>query len=411
MFWNDKVGMALMFALPIVMVFIITIVQESAFDMVNSNKIEMLIVNHDEGTLGNQLAKELQNSGMFDLTVETKTDSAAIVGSISNKETLTAIYIAPDFTKKLTAKSQAVSDAIMADFGLGEQQEEPGKNNLSLKFYYDPVLQEGYSSSIINMIYAHVSILENGQMIGNIYDAMGLEMSADDFKKKVMHNQTKIERISAASNSRNIIPNSSQHNVPSWTIFAMFFMVVSLGVNVVKERNSGSFMRLKTLPSSFALILFGKQFLYFCIALLQVFVIFSIGLLVFPLIGLPELSLPDNMLGLIAIVFACSFAAISYALMIGTIVKTQEQANGLGSISVIIFAALGGIWVPTFLMPDYMYNISLFSPLHWCLEGFYILFLRGGSWSDLLQPLSIILSISIFCQIIAYVKLKIAKIL
>ena len=40
--------------------------------------------------------------------------------------------------------------------------------------------------------------------------------------------------------------------------------------------------------------------------------------------------------------------------------------------------AMGRIWVPSYVMPEVMRNISAFSPLNWSLEGFYKLFLRGG---------------------------------
>ena len=48
-----------------------------------------------------------------------------------------------------------------------------------------------------------------------------------------------------------ITPNATQHNVPAWTIFAMFFIIMSLGGSVVREKVSGSFIRLKTLPTNY----------------------------------------------------------------------------------------------------------------------------------------------------------------
>jgi len=97
--------------------------------------------------------------------------------------------------------------------------------------------------------------------------------------------------------------------------------------------------------------------------------------------------------------------------MVGSIAKTQEQSNGLGAVSVIIFAALGGIWVPVFIMPDYMQIISNFSPLQWCLEGFYILFLKGGDWYELNKIILTLLVFIIICQFVTYYKLKSEKII
>ena len=107
----------------------------------------------------------------------------------------------------------------------------------------------------------------------------------------------------------------------------------------------------------------------------------------------------------------CSLAAVSYALMIGALSKTQEQSNGIGAISIIIFAALGGIWVPTFIMPMYLQIISNFSPMHWCLEGFYILFLKGGSWAQLSPVIGFLFIFIVVCQITTYTKLKLEKLI
>jgi len=46
---SDKVGLVLMFVMPLLLVFVITIIQDSAFKLVNENKISILIVNHDKG--------------------------------------------------------------------------------------------------------------------------------------------------------------------------------------------------------------------------------------------------------------------------------------------------------------------------------------------------------------------------
>ena len=50
--------------------------------------------------------------------------------------------------------------------------------------------------------------------------------------------------------------------------------------------------------------------------------------------------------------------------------------------SVVILAAIGGVWIPTFVMPPLMRTVARISPLNWGLEGFNTLFVRGGGLSD-----------------------------
>ena len=61
---------------------------------------------------------------------------------------------------------------------------------------------------------------------------------------------------------KQVILNATQHNVPAWTIFAMFFVVMSLGSSIVREKLSGSFIRLKTLPTNYFIALISKQITY-----------------------------------------------------------------------------------------------------------------------------------------------------
>lgn len=410
LFLNDKVGLVLMFGMPILLVFVITIIQDSVYQIVDSNKISLLVANHDKGDLGDKLVAQLDSSGMFKILEKNALEPNAIKNSISHKEALTAIYIASDFSEKLQNKSQQLSDIILKDFGLSDSNNKPTQIEAPvIQFFHDPVLQENYCYSIISVLHAHLSVIESTKMIDNIYKEMGATSTSPQLRETIQKNQIKIERIVATSGSQNKIPSSTQHNVPAWTIFAMFFMVVSLGTNIVKERTSGSFLRIKTMPASFSIVLISKQFIYTIIAFLQVLVIFSIGLYVLPLINLPPLVFPDNIIGTIAIIFACSFAAVSYALMIGTLASTESQSNGFGAVSIIIFAALGGVWVPTFIMPHYLQIISLFSPLHWCIEGFYVLFLNHGNWNDLAKPIYVLLGFSLICQAIAFFKIKFEK--
>jgi ABC-2 type transport system permease protein len=247
-------------------------------------------------------------------------------------------------------------------------------------------------------------------MIDDLYKTMGFNAPPEKLKETMETNRVNIIRIPATINN-DIIPNSTQHNVPAWTIFAMFFMVISLGSNIVKERINGSFIRLKTMPVHFSLVLFSKLIIYLAASIIQVIIIFSVGIFLFPYFHLPQLILPSNFAAFCLVVFLSAMAAVSYALMIGSLAKTQEQANGFGSVSIIIFAALGGILVPTFVMPDYLKFISNFSPLHWCLEGFYTLFLKGGDWILILKIMVPLLIFILFCQSVVLIKLKMERIL
>jgi len=408
---NDRVGLILMFAMPLILVVIVTAIQDSAFKMINNKAINMLVSNDDDGKQGAELIALLNSSNMFNITETKGLDSSALKQAILEDNVLTAIYIGRDFSAKLSARAESVSSAILADFGLGNEDGDVVAVALpELIFLHDPVLQENYCYSIMNILFAHLKNIESKNIIGAFY----LEMNIDSKEKDLFGSNSEpvpIKRISATRSGKSKMPNSTQHNVPAWTVFAMFFMVVSLGANIVKERTLGSFLRLKTMPSSFAVVVASKQLVYIGVALLQVIFIFSVGIFVFPVLGLPPLVLPGVASGLLFMTFMSALAAVSYAVLIGSLAQTHEQANGVGAVSIIIFAALGGIWVPAFAMPDYMQVAGSFSPLYWCLEGFYAVFLRQSDWEELTKIASILATFAIVCQGVSIVKMRTDRLL
>lgn len=403
---NDLTGLSLMFLMPLLLVIIITIIQDSAFKVVNENKISLLLVNQDEGAQGEELSKMLMSSGMFELIEENSLSLEQFNKEVLGGKALTGLFITHDFSEKLEEKSHQFSQFILSNLGMADCVEVVDLNLPTLKFANDPALQDNYIYSIINVVYTYLNAIEISQMLEGLYAEMGYDNIPDAVKESLFESRIMVERTFSDEADVHPLPNSTQHNVPAWTIFAMFFMVISLGTSLVHEKNSGSFLRLKAMPTHFGIVMFSKQMIFMIVGMLQVLFIFSVGVFLFPLIGLPPLALPFNLLGIWVVVLASSFSAVSYALMLGSLSRTPEQANGFGAISIIIFAAIGGVWIPTFVMPDYMKIISQFSPLHWCIEAFYVLFLRGGQWAMLLKPLFILIVFSFICQLISYIKLK-----
>ncbi|MGN7887937.1 ABC transporter permease [Dyadobacter endophyticus] len=409
---NDKVGLALMFLMPLLLVFIITIIQDSAYKMVNENQIPLLVVNQDKGSEGAKLVDLLTKSGLFKIDSQNAIEQQSLKSELLSRGKMIALYIPASFSAGLESNAEDVSTILMDDLGLAHDTTARRKVSMPrLSFYNDPVLQGNYSYSVMSVIQSYMSVIENSLMIDRMYANMDIAERSARLKDKMISNRVGIDQIVARNNNSTAIPNSTQHNVPAWTIFAMFFMVVSLGSNIVKERINGSFLRLKTMPTTFMVVMFSKMAIYVVVAALQVALTFSMGVWILPKLGLPRLSVPDNIIATIAVIFISSMAAVSYALMIGAFAKTEQQANGFGAISIIIFGAIGGILVPTFVMPGFMQFFSNFSPLHWCLEGFYVLFLKGGSWQDLRTVFAFLGIFIVFCQLGTYFKLRLERII
>jgi len=175
-------------------------------------------------------------------------------------------------------------------------------------------------------------------------------------------------------------PNVTQHNVPAWTLFAIFFIVVPLSINIVKEKSLGTHIRLLTSPMPYSVQIIGKTITYLIISLLQFTMILCVAKLVFPLIDLPGFKTDGILFSIYGLTIFASLAAIGLGLLIGTIAKTQEQSAPFGATLVVILAAIGGVWIPVFAMSDFMQHFAKISPMNWALDGYYSLILRNQSF-------------------------------
>ena len=172
-------------------------------------------------------------------------------------------------------------------------------------------------------------------------------------------------------------PSPTQQSVPSWIIFAMFFVIIPLAGVFVAERRQGTLARLRGMDVGFPVMLAGKILPYFIVNQLQTALMILTGLYLTPLCGGQALVIAGSLPGLALISAAVSFSAIGVALFIAALAASAEQAGTIGGIINVLFGAIGGVMVPKFLMPDFMQRLATLSPMSWGLDGFLKIFVKG----------------------------------
>lgn len=181
-------------------------------------------------------------------------------------------------------------------------------------------------------------------------------------------------------------PNAVQQSVPAWLIFAMFFISIPISTTVIQERQQRTLMRLRTLGLSLSILYTAKLAPYFIVNILQLIIMLFIGSVLLPLTGSEGLSLDVNLVALLLISMCVSICALGLASLIASIARTVEQATAASGTANILFAALGGIMIPVFIMPQGMQTLSQLSPMAWALNGFLEVLIRDGNVSSILVP-------------------------
>lgn len=405
---RDKVGLIFMFGMPIILAVVITALQNSTFELVNDNKVPLLLCNRDTGEAGKQLVTAIEKVGLFNMkqVIGNKTEKE-ISDRMHAKDALIAIIIPANFSADMDVKAKNISGKALNELGLETDTINANKESIeSITLMYHPVLQESFRQSIKGALRSALQLVATKQILKALYFSLNEKQLPPDLEQEIVSNEVGINEIPISRDGSRNIPNSTQHNIPAWTIFAMFFIVISLGSSVVKEKVNGSFVRLKTLPTNYMVALLSKQITYLIVTLVQAAVIFSIGIWLFPRMGLPALNLPSDLGGLFLVSIITGWCAVSFAICIGVFSNTLEQANGIGAVSIVLLAAIGGLLVPSFAMPASFQVLLRISPLHWCLEAFYGLFLEGGKLKDILINILPLFAITVIFQLIALAGLK-----
>src|SRR5688500_11154454 len=104
---RDKMGLTLMFVMPILLAIIITTVQNSTFELSNEKKVPILVWNKDKGVVGKELQATLQKGDMFTINKLSAGQGEDIVKQkLHDKEALLALVVPEQYTSDVLTKSQ-----------------------------------------------------------------------------------------------------------------------------------------------------------------------------------------------------------------------------------------------------------------------------------------------------------------
>lgn len=189
------------------------------------------------------------------------------------------------------------------------------------------------------------------------------------------------ERLASGALERQA--NASQHSVPAWLIFGMFFVMLPMANSLQREQQSGTLLRLRCLELDMSTLVLSKLAPYLAINIVQFALLLAIGVWLLPLLGLPGLQLPGSALAYGVLAVCLALAACSLGLAIACLARSSEQALTLSGGLNLILAAIGGVMVPKSVMPEAMARLAELSPMSWGLDAFLVLLVGQGSLADI----------------------------
>ncbi len=384
---RDKAGLALLFIMPVLLVVVMTYIQDATFRTISTEGVEVLWIDQDQSKLSEKIKDRLNASGHYSLVEPEGVDHVdAGRNQIAAGKFQVGILIPKGFEAHFKYRIKGRVDSLLNQFGINDSlyQSKSAPEAVSIRILFDPLTQANFKSGIENGLRGYINEVETkisfqvfqGSLSAHFpYNPSG---PSSDLPPLIQ-----MEDEYVYKGGFNSLPSSTQHNIPAWTVFAIFFIVVSFSQRIVEERNSGVNSRLLSLPAPTSLLYLGKSITYISVSLTQTLIILLIGFYVIPWIGLPKLEMNGSIVLLLLFSVSVSLASSGLALMLGEFARTRDQAASFGSVGVIILAALGGVWVPEFAMPPALQTASHLSPLNWALNGYYSIIIRGEAGTDL----------------------------
>ncbi len=381
---RDPGGMALIFIMPLSLVIVMALVQDAPFRDYQEIKLDVLLVDQDADSLSAKIKGAFASSPNVNLII--KTDTAEAKELVRAGDFKAAIIIPARSSETLRRKTKQLITNVFSNFGLPADRSDSARLPvIQLRILFDPAIKANYQQSLSGSIEKIIANVQTAWVLDELQNQLS-EGNSD--ARKITFDLSQIIQVDRGYASENkfqgLMLNSVQHNVPAWTMFAMFFILYPLAGNFIKEREEGSMLRLRLISGSQLPVIAGKFAFYFSVCLMQCLMMIAVGIFVMPLLGLSKLVLAGNPILIFLTAASVAMAATGYGVLIAVYFRTAQQALSFGSVSVVILSAIGGVWVPVYVMPEILQTISRFSPMSWGLESFNDLFLRQASIQTIL---------------------------
>ena len=340
------------------------------------NQIKVIVVNQDDGQLGESLVELFQSEDLAELVAPTlATDPETARAQIDADEAAAAVIIPAGFT-----------DSIIL-----QDNQAPSEEVLQIEIYKNPIapVSAGVIQSIVEEFISRVEagrvggevtvtqMLAAGLITPDQINAIAMEMgqrqatAADD--------QPAITLQAAKSGQEQQAFNPMAYMAPGMALMFLMFTVSNGGRSILSEQARGTLPRLLVSPTNSAQVLIGKIFGIYVTGVVQMLILIVACSLLF---GIQW----GDPLGMLILVLAAVFGATGWGMLITSLVRTPGQVSSIGMAVMLTFGILGGTFIQTSVMPGWFQWFSKITPNAWGLDGFTILGL-GGSLADLGKPL------------------------
>ena len=207
-------------------------------------------------------------------------------------------------------------------------------------------------------------------------------------------------REEAMTAGSNIAYNGYAHSFGGMAIQFLLFAMANAGIEMLLERQRGLWKRLRSAPVSRLTLLAGKGVSGTLISLMILLVSFAFAIIVF------GVRIHGSIAGFLSIAIACSMMAAAFGLLVAAVGGTPATARGVTTLAVLMMVMLGGAWVPTFIFPAWLQQLTMIVPVRWAVDGLDAMTWRGIGLSGAVLPTAVLLGFAAAFAALAAARFK-----
>ena len=416
LFFSDRRSVIVSFVVPIAIASFFGSIFAGPSKNGEPARIAVMIVDHDDSAISKSIAAGAQGDKNFKLTM---TDEDAARDSVRRGKTSVALIIPKGFGEASGA----------AFFGTGEKPE--------LQTLYDPS-RTTELAMVRGIMTEHVMQAVSREMFSGAQGRAYLEKTTRQIEGSAMEQQQKMlllqmlrsvrsyydqsqtgqvspagqvgpaggitmpytvkeEAVTAGSN---IAYNGYAHSFAGMGIQFLLFAMANLGVEMLLERQRGLWKRMRSAPVSRRTLLLGKGISGAIISLLILGVSFAFAMIVF------GVRVDGGWAGFIGVAVACSLMASAFGILVAALGNTPATARGVTTLAVLMMVMLGGAWVPTFIFPAWLQQVTLIVPVRWAVDGLDAMTWRGIGSAGAVAPILVLLGFAAVFSLVAALRFK-----
>jgi ABC-2 type transport system permease protein len=372
--FTDRLGMFFLTIFPFLIIFL---VGTSFFD--EEQTLTIGIVSNDAGRFAQELIDGLEAAEL--ITIESYADSAAMQREILRESIVAGVVIPKTYTEALEA---------------GETQEvgfvfNPRRNDVAqtVRTILDRIVVEQGAEIRAALFAAEVA---GGSFDENLAIARELQSSSEA-------GITVTQQVVGAEETQSDIPLGFTYPVAATLVLFVFINTLGGAQIVIANRTSGISTRIMGTPTRAGSLVLGEAGARFGVALLQSVVIVVFGTLAF------GIDFGDPLAATI-LVLVFSLVATGGAMLLGTVTKSQQLAAALAPSLGIGMGMLGGGMWPLEIVSDTMKVVGHITPHAWAMDAFVELFGRGGSLSDIVPELAVLLGFAVVLLAVSSIRMR-----